>query len=249
MHLIIIDALNLIRRLHAAQGSPCLAGCRSIIQQVLHNIQPTHAVAVFDNETRQPGWRHQLLPGYKAGRPPMPASLVTELPLLQQMFTLAGVQCWSAEQDEADDLAATLAVKMARAGHKTTLISTDRGYCQILVPGIQIRDYFQKRWLDPSFVQQTFGVAAAQLPDYWGLCGISSSKIPGITGIGPKNAQALLAQFGSLSAIYQHLDALPPALQRKLAGQQILAETCRQVASLRSDLQLQRNLSTLRYTG
>ncbi len=145
-------------------------------------------MAVFDEDDRRDSWRHQLLPDYKAGRPPMPENLQQEMASLQAAFEASGVSCWVAEQDEADDLAATLAAKVAGGGHQATIVSTDKGYCQLLAPNVQIRDYFQKRWLDVPFIEQEFGVAPAQLPDYWGLAGIGSSKIPGVAGIGPKTA-------------------------------------------------------------
>ncbi len=56
------------------------------------------------------------------------------------------VPCWSTSGNEADDLAATLAVKVTQAGHQATIVSTDKGYCQLLSPTLRIRDYFQKRW-------------------------------------------------------------------------------------------------------
>lgn len=246
-HLLIIDALNLIRRLHAVQGTPCRDACVAALHQLLGHTQPTHVVAVFDSQDRHPGWRHQLLPDYKAGRPPMPDDLQLEMPAIQQAFESVGVSCWVANLDEADDLAATLAVKMADAGHQATIVSTDKGYCQLLAPNIRIRDYFQKRWLDVPFIEQEFGVSPLQLPDYWGLCGISSSKIPGVTGIGPKSARELLMQFGTLEALYQQLDQVPDKWQKKLRDHQHMAEICRQVSTLKRDLVLQGNLNTLRY--
>ncbi|WP_409074789.1 flap endonuclease Xni [Pantoea sp. C3] len=249
LHLLIIDALNLIRRLHAVQGSPCVDGCVAALRQLLGHTQPTHVVAVFDGETRHQGWRHDLLPDYKSGRPPMPEDLQAEMPTLQEAFRAAGVSCWIADQDEADDLAATLAVKMAEAGHQATIVSTDKGYCQLLAPAIRIRDYFQKRWLDVPFIAAEFGVAPQLLPDYWGLCGISSSKIPGIAGIGPKSAKELLQQFGTLEGIYQQLDQVPTKWRKKLQAEQQMAQISRQVATLKQDLVLQGNLKTLRYEG
>lgn len=81
--------------------------------------------------------------------------------------------------------------KVAQAGHNVTIISTDKGYCQLLSPAIRIRDYFQKRWLDLEFISQEFGVKPTQLTDYWGLTGVSSSKVSGVPGIGPKSATEL----------------------------------------------------------
>lgn len=249
LHLLIVDALNLIRRLHAVQGSPCRDVCLSALQQLMRHSQPTHAVAVFDDDRRSDSWRHQLLPDYKAGRSPMPDDLQAEMPALRDAFASVGVASWHSDGDEADDLAATLACKVAAAGHQATIVSTDKGYCQLLAPTIQIRDYFQKRWLDLPFISEEFGVAPQQLPDYWGLAGISSSKIPGVAGIGAKTAAALLTQFGSLEALYARLDEVPEKWRKKLEGAREQAEVCRQVATLRTDLTVAGNLKSLRLTS
>lgn len=246
LHLLIIDALNLIRRIHAVQGSPCQETCVNAVSQLILHTHPTHAVAVFDDDDRHDSWRHQLLPAYKAGRTPMPDSLAAEMPRLREAFQQAGVACWHAPAEEADDLAATLATKVTVGGHQATIVSTDKGYCQLLAPRVQIRDYFQKRWLDVPFIEGEFGVTPAQLPDYWGLAGISSSKIPGVSGIGAKSAAQLLTEFGSLEAIYQNLPAVAEKWRKKLEQHQEMALVCRKVSTLRTDLVLEGNLKDLR---
>ncbi len=133
-------------------------------------------MAVFDDEDRAHGWRHQRLPEYKTGRAPMPETLEAEMPALRAAFEQRGIRCWALAGNEADDLAATLAIKVAHAGHQATIVSTDKGYCQLLSPTILIRDYFQKRWLDAPFIAKEFGVTPEQLPDYWGWRGSAVQK-------------------------------------------------------------------------
>ncbi|WP_416045148.1 flap endonuclease Xni [Edwardsiella ictaluri] len=249
IHLLIVDALNLIRRIHAVQGSPCGDACSAALRQLVGHTTPSHAVAVFDQDDRAESWRHRLLPGYKAGRQAMPDALAQEMESLRAAFTAQGVACWHSPGNEADDLAATLAYKVAQGGHRVTIVSTDKGYCQLLSPQIQIRDYFQKRWLDLPFVQREFGVAPQQLTDFWGLAGIGSSKIPGISGIGAKTAAALLKEFGSLEALYQHLAQVPERWRQRLTEQREMAEICRRVATLQTDLALHGNLQQLRLNG
>lgn len=248
VHLLIVDALNLIRRIHAVQGSPCVDTCLHALEQLIVHSQPTHAVAVFDDEDRAHGWRHQRLPEYKAGRAPMPETLVAEMPALRATFEQRGIRCWASPGSEADDLAATLAVKVAQAGHQATIVSTDKGYCQLLSPTIRIRDYFQKRWLDAPFIASEFGVTPEQLADYWGLAGISSSKVPGVAGIGHKSAAQLLNEFQDLEGLYARLAEVPEKWRKKLAAHQEMAFTCREVARLQTDLQLDGNLQQLRLT-
>ena len=244
IHLLIVDALNLIRRIHAVQGS-CVNACRHALQQLIQHSRPTHAVAVFDEDDRRDSWRHQILPDYKAGRSPMPENLQQEMPQLREAFAELGVASWHSPGNEADDLAATLAAKVAGGGHQVTIVSTDKGYCQLLAPNVQIRDYFQKRWLDMPFVQQEFGVQPQQLPDYWGLAGIGSSKIPGVAGIGPKPpcccCSSRAARTGSIST-----EQVPEKWRGKLEQHRELAYVSKQVATLRTDLSLDGNLQQLR---
>jgi len=248
IHLLIVDALNLIRRIHAVQGTPCIKTCLNALEQLINHSQPTHAVAVFDNETGSENWRHKILTSYKAGRTPMPESLQLEMPAIREAFTRRGVCCWHSEGNEADDIAATLAVKVTHGGYRTTIISTDKGYCQLLAPTIQIRDYFQKRWLDTPFIANEYGVKPEQLADYWGLAGISSSHIPGVPGLGPKSAMPLIQQFSTLEQLYQRLDDVPEKWRKKLLQHQELAFISRQVARLKTDLHLEGNLQQLRLT-
>lgn len=245
-HLLIVDALNLIRRIHAVQGSPCAQSCLSALEQLIIHSAPSHAVAVFDDEARHQGWRHRLLAEYKAGRTPPPATLIEELPTLREIFTQRGVQCWSAQKEEADDLAATLAVRVADAGIDVTIVSTDKGYCQLLSPRIRLRDYFQKRWLDMPFVEETFGVQASQLPDFWGLTGVSSSKIPGVPGIGEKSAAPLIREFATLETLYANLERVPEKWRKKLTAHRELAFISRDVSRLNTGLTLNGNLQQLR---
>lgn len=246
IHLLIIDALNLIRRIHSVQGSPCLPTCQHSIQQLFQNTNPTHAVAIFDDKNRGNGWRSQIFPSYKEGRKPMPDSLELELPQLQNAFEQMGLVCWQQEDTEADDLIATLANKVSQHQHLVTIISTDKGYCQLQSDYIQIRDYFQKRWLDQTFIEKEFGVLPTQLPDYWGLAGISSSKIPGVPGIGAKSASQLIQQFGDLDTIYSRLDDVASKWREKLSIHKENAYLSRQLAILKTDIPLNKNLQQLR---
>ena len=85
-----------------------------------------------------------------------------------------------------------------------------------------------------------------QLTDYWGLAGISSSKISGIPGIGPKAAATLLNEFGSLSAIFEQIENVPSKWRKKLEEHREQAELCKKVATLQTNLTISGNLQQLR---
>ncbi|MEZ8741864.1 flap endonuclease Xni [Photobacterium swingsii] len=251
IHLVVIDALNLIRRVHAAQpGEPNVDNtakvCCQALEKIINNSQPTHIVAVFDHHSDDRGWRAELLPHYKEGRKPMPEELALGMDKIQDAFMALGIDSLLSDGDEADDLVATLALKVASRNQQVTIVSTDKGYCQLLQPTLRVRDYFQQRWLDAPFVKKEYGIAPEQLTDYWGLAGISSSKIPGITGIGPKAAVELLSLYPSLEAVLSATD-LPKKWQKKITGNEAMARASKQVSSLKTDLELGFNLQDIRY--
>ncbi|MFM5029208.1 flap endonuclease Xni [Aeromonas media] len=255
-HLLIIDALNLIRRLHAVQAQQALTPAQALIatranlintcKKLLAGSEPTHAIAVFDGEVHS--WRKEIYPAYKEGRTPMPQELREGLADLQDAFWECGVDALLSQTDEADDLIATLASGIAQHGARATIISTDKGFCQLISPQIRVRDYFNKRWLDEAFVQQQYGVAPEQLVDFWALTGIGGSHIKGVPGIGPKTATQLLQQYGDLAAMLdacQQEDAGKPLLKlRQHKDEALLAQ---RLVRLQQDIPLGFNLREIRY--
>ncbi|MBY7877532.1 flap endonuclease Xni [Vibrio fluvialis] len=253
IHLVIIDALNLIRRVHSAQPDETdiartIETTSRTLQRIIGEAEPTHIIAVFDHHLQDRGWRAEILPGYKAGRKPMPLPLQQGLDKIQQAWWELGIDSLLSDGDEADDLVATLATKVAAHQEKVTIISTDKGYCQLLSPTLQIRDYFQHRWLDEPFIDKEFGVKPSQLADYWGLTGVSSSQVPGVPGIGPKAAKEILTQFADIESAYAS-EALPTKYRKKLDEHIELARVCKQVAGLKTDIELGFNLQDIRFSG
>lgn len=253
MQLLILDALNLIRRLYAVQESrqqdeaATLAATEAALGhaagRLLERFAPSHVVAVFDGAPQ--GFRHRLYPGYKAGRAPMPAPLAAHLDRLQQVLWQLGIDALLSDTDEADDLVATLASTLARRGLATTIVSTDRGFCQLLGPHTRLWDHFSQRWLDEAHVQQHYGLQPVQLVDYWALTGVSGSQIKGVPGIGPKRAKALLQQFGNLDSL---LADEPVSKEQKTVQQHKHdALLARQLVRLVDDIELGFNLKELRY--
>lgn len=254
--LLIIDAMNLIRRIYAVQekqhgeNNTALQATETTacnaLKKLLRIHQPTHVVCVFDSHT--PCWRHQLYPGYKQGRKPIPALLQKHLGKIQDLFFEMGIDSLVSENDEADDLIATLAEKMAKQQQKCIIVSTDKGFYQLLNAQIIIYDYFQNSYMDAQRVQNTMLLSANQLLDYWAITGISSSAIKGVEGVGPKGALTLLEEFSSLDNILEQ--TADPRNKRLTKVQESKKEAIlsRQLVSLKKDLVLGFNLKDLRYT-
>jgi protein Xni len=265
-HLVLIDALNLIRRIYAVQERPFMITKSSsedelslnTQQQVLFNTQtacvaalnkiitehnPTHGLAVFDSQ--QPCWRYKLYEGYKKGRKKMPEHLAHQMNHIQDAFMVEGIDSLTSDEDEADDLIATLATKMALHGQKVTIISTDKGFLSLLNPNIQIYDHFTRRLLDEEYVKNKFSVKSSQLIDLWTLTGDTTNKIPGVPGIGQVTASSLLNEYGSLNKLLTS-DNVKVNIKSKLESNDKQIALSRQLLTMKQDIPLGFNLKDIR---
>ncbi|HEX5793690.1 MAG TPA: flap endonuclease Xni [Rheinheimera sp.] len=261
-HLLLIDALNLIRRLYAVQERPYLplpdevaestkaqiirnteTMLRQALLRLLQELEPSHALLVFDGRDSQ--WRKALYPDYKANRKPMPAILADALASLQQCAKTIGINSVQQDEYEADDIIASVAVKMAQHGQQVTIVSTDKGFLPLLGSHIQVYDTFARQFHSDASVQQKFGVSTAQLVRYWSLVGDSTNNIPGVNGIGPKGAHDLLALGATLTDALEHPDC-HKKLREKILQHKEQIKIFMQVLTLKTDVQLGLNLQEMR---
>ena len=273
VHLVLIDALNLIRRIYAVQERPFLAtshyikranretpqalsdstkkqvlfntqqACTLALKKIVERLCPTHALVVFDSQA--PCWRYTLYPDYKKGRKKIPDHLAAQLPHMQDDFMTLNIDSLTSDEDEADDLIATLAIKVALRGQKVTIVSTDKGFLPLINHNIEVYDHFNRRYLDAEHVQNKFNIKPSQLVDFWMLTGDSTNKIPGITGIGQITASALLNQYGSLAALLK-ADDVKIAIKEKLENASEQLVMTRKLLTLKHDIPLGFNLKDIR---
>lgn len=252
---LIVDGLNLIRRVYAAtpEGEPsshfesALGATVQSLRRALTELSPTHAVVVFDCEG--PTWRHQLYADYKAGRKPMPEELRTGLERYREAFAKLGVSSVGKPGIEADDVVATLATGVAAHDGKALILSTDTAFCQLISDRIEVRDHFQKRALDEGYVREKFGVGPQELVDLWALAGSGTTHIPGVPGVGVKTAAKLLEEHGSFDGVLEAAAGMKGKLGESLRVKAELARLSRKLARLRSDLELGWNLKSFRFAG
>jgi protein Xni len=261
VHLVLIDALNLIRRIYAVQERPFLMnnelaentkqqvlfntakGCDQALNKILEQLQPSHALAVFDSQA--PCWRYEVYPDYKKGRKKMPEHLADKLNNIQDLFMKRFVDSLVSEEDEADDLIATLAIKVALRGQNVTIVSTDKCFLSLLSPNIQVYDYFNRRYLDDEYVLNKFNVKPNKLMDLWTLTGDNTNKIPGVAGVGQVTASKLLNQYGSIKSIL-NADNLKNSIREKLEQHKEQISLSRQLLTLKLDIPLGFNLKDIR---
>ena len=144
-------------------------------------------------------FRLDLLPEYKANRPPMPEELAVQIPFIREMASAFGWQMLEVQDYEADDLIGVIAVN---SKEKVQIISSDKDLSQLvndrvtlLAPQNGNSGGFEER--DADAVKAKFNVAPELIIDYLALLGDNSDNIAGVHGIGPKGAAELLNTFGS----------------------------------------------------
>jgi DNA polymerase-1 len=207
---LLIDGFNLAYRcfhalpeLTSSKGRPtgALHGWVKSIWKLLDQEKPDAALVFFDLGESQD--RIALHAAYKAQRKPMPDPLreqIDPIKALTRAMGLAGI-----EQDgvESDDLLASEAVSLAKAGHDVLIVSSDKDFAQIVDDRIKImlpppsaNPKLGWRLLDAAGVQEKFGVPPVQIAHYLALVGDTSDNIPGLDGVGPKTAAKWLAECG-----------------------------------------------------
>jgi DNA polymerase-1 len=162
--------------------------------------------------------RHETLhPEYKAQRKEMPIELSQQIEPLKQLTKLMGFKAVEQHGVESDDLLASEAVALAKAGHEALIVSSDKDFAQlvgekisIMLPPPSANPKAGWRRLDPAGVKEKFGVPPNQIADYLALIGDTSDNIPGIPGVGPKTAAKWLADHGSLEGVISKVGELAP---------------------------------------
>ena len=193
------------RSIRRADGGPgnLLTGFTSMLVRLWQAERPRAVVVGWDT-LFVPTYRHELLPGYQAGREFDP-ELLEQLDLAPALLAAGGIVCGKAPGFEADDfLGAAVAAERARGG--TALVATsDRDAFQLVADDVTVlqpvRGVSELARIGPTEVRERYGVEPAQVPDFIALRGDPSDKIPGARGVGAKTAASLLAQYGTLETL------------------------------------------------
>jgi 5'-3' exonuclease len=234
-----------------------VAAVRGVVASMLSliNSGATHLGVATDHVIES--FRNRMWPGYKTGEGIDP-DLLAQFPLLEEALELLGVAVWPMVEFEADDALAAAAAKAALEERVTRVIicTPDKDLAQS-VRGTRVVQLNRRtrEMRDEAGVTAKFGVEPASIPDYLALVGDSSDGYPGLPGWGPKSASAVLARFGHLESIpddwqtWKVNAANPAALARTLAAERARAFLFRDLATLRTEIDLFDSVDELEWKG
>jgi DNA polymerase-1 len=243
--LVLVDGSSyLYRAFHAlpplsnSRGEPtgALLGVLNMLLKFIKEYRPAHIAIVFDAPGRT--FRDDLFEAYKAHRPAMPNDLRSQIEPLLEILRAQGLPVLRIPGVEADDVIGTLACRAASAGQKVLISTGDKDMAQLVNESISLVNTMSNSTLDRAGVKAKFDVYPEQIVDYLALVGDSSDNIPGIDKVGPKTAAKLLNQYGTLDVLIERVAEIQGKVGENLrAGLQTLALS-RNLALLRTDLQL-----------
>ena len=227
-----------------AAGRPTNAvyGFARFLCELLEETSTEHAAVAFD-ESLTTSFRNEIYPDYKANREPAPEDLQRQFAWCKDLARHLGLPVYADARFEADDLIASLARHCREAGLRVCVVSGDKDLAQLVGAGDSWWDFARRRRLDDTGVAAHFGVRPEQIADYLALTGDAVDNIPGVQGIGPKTAAALLSHFGDLNSIYERLEEIPflslrgaRTLPLKLKSGEPAARLARRLTGLQTDV-------------
>ena len=257
MKLLVIDGNSILNRAFFGiktlttkdgQYTNAIYGFLNIFLRQLEEHQPERVAVAFD----LPGgtFRNRMYEGYKANRKGMPDELAQQMPVVKELITMLGYRIVTCPGYEADDILGTLSRAAADQGMESLILSGDRDTFQlagdgtvILYPSVRM-GRSEIALVDEAAVMEKYGVSPKAFIDVKALMGDSSDNVPGVSGCGEKTATSLIAAFGSLDGVFDHLDdtLIKPAMRRHLTEDRETAYLSKELVTINRHAPVDENM-------
>ncbi len=256
MTLTIIDTFGFLFRnfyalppLKSKNGTPTgmITGFMNFISSLGKDFPTDYIVFTLDSKKKET-FRKEIFPEYKANRPEAPEDLKTQLPIAIDLIKNMNFKMLEIPGFESDDLIASLATLAAKNGIKVKVISHDKDMYQLIDDKkIVIFDPLKKKEIDENGCIEKFGIHPKYFKDFQALVGDSADNIPGVKGVGVKTAAKLINEYKTLENLYEHINEIKGALQKKLIQDKQNAFLSRELVTLKTDLFNEINLEEFKY--
>ncbi len=212
-------------------------GFLSMLFSYIRAQKPTELVVVIDAAGDTETFRSQLYPEYKAHRDPAPEDFHPQVERCLEALRLMGIPVLALAEVEADDVIATVVRRLRRAHPdlRVRMLSRDKDLAQLVDQKVTLFDPQKGGDLGLEHLFDSKGVRPEQVIDLLALMGDSADNVPGVPGVGPKTAAALLAEYGSIEGIYENLGKIKGKRGEALAASRELVALSRQLVTLKDD--------------
>jgi DNA polymerase-1 len=220
---------------HAGEPTNAVYGFSGFLCSLLEQTAAEHVAVAFD-ESLSSSYRNEIYPEYKANRDPAPLELKRQFGWARAVAEAMGLQCYADDRYEADDLIGTLAEYWRARGHPICIVTADKDLAQLVRESDHWWDFSRNQKLNARQLTDKFGVTPEQMADFLALTGDPVDNSPGVPGIGPKSAAALLGHFGDLDSLYERVEEVATvsmrgakSIQKKLVDYRDAAELARKL--------------------
>ena len=220
-------------------------GFLNMLFGAIEQVRPSHLFVAWD--VSRDTFRRELYPAYKGTRGELPDELISQFDTMQDVLESLGVAQHFDVRYEADDLIGTVARLAADAKHHVLILSGDRDALQLVQNEVTVaimkKGITEVDLYTPDFLMETWGVTPSQITDLKGLMGDTSDNIPGVPGIGEKNAKKLLTEYGTLENLIASRETLTGKLKQKISEHHELAMLSKRLATIVTDVPMDIALS------
>lgn len=257
---VLVDGNNLMFRSYYAtlysgssmtnrEGFPtnALYGFVNMMHKIINEEQPVYIAVAFDIGKT---FRHEKYDYYKGKRDETPDDLKRQFPIAKKILSAMGIKYFEKEGYEADDIIGTLSKKITESvGFTGLIVSSDKDLLQLITDDVEVKllkpkDYIR---MDKETFFNTYGLDPIKMIDLKSLMGDASDNIPGVKGIGEKTALKLLQEYGSLDGVYENIDNIKGATQKKLLDDKENAYMSYDVATIYKEVPIDTDLEKLTY--
>ena len=198
---------------------------------------PDHLAVIMDSKGEN--FRSAIYPEYKAQRDRMPDDLRSQESLIFELFEVMGIPMIAKMGFEADDIIGTFATKLEKDPENDIyIVSGDKDLYQFVGDRVAVYDTMKRLIARRKEAIEKFGVPPERVVDYLAIVGDTSDNIPGIMGFGPKKAESLITQYGSLEDIYEHADEVPGKVGETLRASREVAFLSKKLASIDCEVEV-----------
>jgi 5'-3' exonuclease len=207
----------------------------------IRTFQPTHVACAFD--MGKSTFRNEMYAQYKANRNEPPLELIPQFDKLWELVEAFDIPSLGVEGYEADDVIGTIAKRYSAEGIKVRILTGDGDALQLINENTQVvllkKGFGNYETVGLDNLYELRGIELpSQIIELKALMGDSSDNIPGCPNVGPKTAMKLIAEYGNVDRIFDHIEDIKGKLGERLLEHKELIYLSRDLASIRTDIEI-----------